>query len=60
MNTLKYECNLQNNLYFHWMQLINAIYLIGKLSLNKIMIAMRLQHQSIILFKTQESLRFKK
>ena len=25
MNTLKYECNLQNNLYFHWMQLINAI-----------------------------------
>lgn len=25
MNTLKYECNLQNNLYFHWMQLINAM-----------------------------------
>ena len=59
-STLKHEYYLQNILCFQWMQLISALHLTGKISLNKIAISMRLQQRSIILVEAQESLLFKK
>ena len=56
-NTLKQEHNLLNILYFQRMQLISSIPS-GKI-LNKITISILLRQPSIVLFKTQEYLRFK-
>ena len=56
-NSLKQEHNLLNILYFQRMQLISSIPS-GKI-LNKITISILLRQPSIVLFKTQEYLRFK-
>ena len=59
-HTVKHEYDLQNNLYFQWMQLVNAIPSNWKNIVKQITISIRLRQHSIILFETQEFLRFKK
>ena len=50
-NTLKHKYDLQNNWYFQQMQLIVSYNLIGKMSLNKITIPIRLRQHSIIIHR---------